>query len=60
MWWNNTVTKAGTEEPGGILAATSTLYRELELLEGAQEVLFVMKTSGERSTTWNGMRGEML
>ncbi|WP_326754268.1 hypothetical protein OHB56_25325 [Streptomyces sp. NBC_01635] len=36
MWWNNTVTKAGTEEPGGILAATSTLYRELELLEGAQ------------------------
>ena len=36
MWWRNTVTAAGTEGPDGILAATSTLLRELRLLEAAQ------------------------
>lgn len=35
VWWKNTVTKAGTEGPDGILAVPATLRREIELLEGA-------------------------
>ncbi|MFI7012681.1 hypothetical protein [Streptomyces sp. NPDC050164] len=35
LWYDNTVTKGGTDGPDGILAAETTLYREIKLLEGA-------------------------
>ncbi|MZF83757.1 hypothetical protein [Streptomyces sp. SID5643] len=35
LWYDNTVTKGGTDGPDGILAAEKTLYREIKLLEGA-------------------------
>ncbi|WP_329335816.1 hypothetical protein OG866_17725 [Streptomyces sp. NBC_00663] len=35
VWYDNTVTKGGTDAPEGILVARTTLYREIRLLEGA-------------------------
>ena len=35
LWYDNTVTKGGTNGPDGILALPKTLQREIKLLEGA-------------------------
>lgn len=35
LWFDNTVTKGGTDNPDGILALPKTLYREIKLLERA-------------------------
>ncbi|MZE48402.1 hypothetical protein GTY49_36825 [Streptomyces sp. SID5477] len=61
MWWRNTATKAGTEGPDGILAAPTTLRREIELLEGAPgSFVQYQNFRGERyRVEWNAGRGSL-